>query len=740
MLPYDYSEVFNDYYDFTISKIEKYNFDTRTYTPADINLFQFNGIDGNGYIENKINVPSGAYRVTFDIRKNRTTIFSFQQAINVFNGLTTDIWQTISGEPYFKNNSNGNCILTITKAFIQTISRTTFYVSNDDDTFVEDSKRCGSYNYPLKSMKEAFEIINNSTIFDSAQEFSIILKDEGTYTLEDMQNRSTVVINKNVIVKGYKTETANSREKYVLKYAGDHRYPMFTIENENINVTFENLTVDGESDNDNKKFSETGFLKVSMSNVIVNIDNVEIKNFKISEAGPFTSVFNYYYITNNNTNNNTNTELNIENSKITNCGGCTYGGAIALKSTQCKIENSTISECYLISGGTKKNGGAIYLDSGSTCTITNSDICDNYLELSGSPLESCKGGAIFVASNATCNIEKSSNIYNNYIKPLSPVDCHGGAIYVALNGICNIKSANIYGNYINCSGSDNSFGGAIYSEGTLKLGDGQRKEDKPDVLIGKNDTYQGPNYIKSKSYSYGGAICVNGGSFSMNSDVCIGNNSAETSQGIYLNGNAISTDCGNYIFMNFTRDKEAFGGGLYIGLNVTDIRINGGIVNANDIYLNGSGGINRFYGAGIYSFNVCNLTNMKIKNNFISGENTDYIKGVGLYLGDSNSPDPCTLENIDISGNKSVQSNDGYSAMGVGAYLDLNRLTLVGNIKFGNYSNNSSGIDITLTGDEIIIDDSFTSSNINDNKIIIDCNENAPLICGSLFYTYFTQF
>lgn len=117
--------------------------------------------DGTGqkYIDSGI--KSGAHLMTFefysDVDASGTLLYSFTEAVNVFDGMTTNKWVKNGGEPWLTPDSSGNIACKITAAMVTGYGLTDIYV---DPSAADDTGR-GSFMHPKKTFAGAVRMLQN---------------------------------------------------------------------------------------------------------------------------------------------------------------------------------------------------------------------------------------------------------------------------------------------------------------------------------------------------------------------------------------------------------------------------------------------------------------------------------------------------------------------------------------------------------------------------------------------------
>ena len=117
--------------------------------------------DGTGqkYIDSGI--KSGAHLMTFEFYSEAdcggNLLYSFTEAVNVFDGMTTNTWVKNGGEPWLTPDSSGNIACKITAAMVTGYGLTDIYV---DPSAANDSGS-GSFMHPKKTFAGAVAMLQN---------------------------------------------------------------------------------------------------------------------------------------------------------------------------------------------------------------------------------------------------------------------------------------------------------------------------------------------------------------------------------------------------------------------------------------------------------------------------------------------------------------------------------------------------------------------------------------------------
>ncbi|GMO55476.1 MAG: hypothetical protein Ta2G_14670 [Termitinemataceae bacterium] len=304
-----------------------------------------------------------------------------------------------------------------------------------------------------------------------------------------------------------------------------------------------------------------------------------------------------------------------------------YGGGIGLNNTDVTINGATISN-----NTSTKDGGGLRLGPNTTVTLSNGTISGNtangYYNTSNAST-GYGGGGIFIDAGATFTMSGGA-IENN--QATSGSAGAGGGVFSM--GTITITGGTIGGDYGTSGNNRASHGGGIYLlRGVCTIGGGTST-----AAIRGNHSTNG-----------GGGIVTNW--------------KDAVKPTIHLLANAQISE----------NTADTYGGG--IGLNNTDVTINGATISNNTATENGGG------------LRLGPNTTVTLSNGTING-NTSVLGG-GVYVGDGTF----TMNNGTISGNTSTTSNASLYNSGGGIYGAAGTLNLNGGTISGNTSSNSGSSD-----------------------------------------------
>lgn len=493
-----------------------------------------------------------------------------------------------------------------------------------------------------------------------------------------------------------------------------------------IELTFENIVIDG-------KKNGGGFEIKAGKSLKLNLTNSVIQNCNAQYGGGFLL--------------NTGAALTLHGGKITGNIGKMYGGGFYVDSGNLTIQSTEMSantspqngggiyvnsgnltvESTKISGNTaSQNGAGIYVDSGDL-TVQNTEISGNV---------ALQNGAGVDVNNSIVSI-RDSRICNNIAQYGSNQGNHlGGGLYGAESNV-TIEDSEI-------SGNTSTHGGGVYfASGMLTVNNTKISNNKVVMTGGGlqiNDitnsgavaavNITGSEISGNESEMGGGGIGIDGRSSSEEMMNTIKDCSIFSNKSPFFGG-AILSSGGNIavINSNISNNTAGYGGGVYLYAQAT-FTISGGEISGNAA-LASYGSFGGGQGGGIHGRGNSIITikdGGKITNNVAESVESDSGRGGGVYLNQS----PIVVESGEIFGNMAKQS-------GGGIYSEANGTVKIqaGKIE-GNLAPNGGGIyvtplaNLTVTSDEVVFNDNIAGkANI---KSEVDMNLHAQKI----YTTHFT--
>lgn len=463
--------------------------------------------DGTGqkYIDSGI--KSGAHLMTFEFYSDEdasgTLLYSFTEAVNVFDGMTTNKWVKNGGEPWLTPDSSGNIACKITAAMVTGFGLTDIYV----DTSAADDTGSGSFMHPKKTFSAAVGRLLNENA-----DYTIHIKG----TVEGGQTIPSTISAKSLTLRGETGSDAGVPQDKI-DAGGAYGKSALLIETA-VPITIKNLKITGGMG--------------AVDDGYVYGGGICLK----AEGGSLTLASGAYVSENK-------AKAESETNKGRGAGICLYpacglnildgaviekneseggGGGIYCNSTFAKKAVITMSGGHIRGNAAVNFGGALHMGYG-TFTMTGGVIGDDSTSIRqaakyGDPSRKSEysntarlGGAIYSSGSGI----GSFNIYllggtiaYNY------AERSGGAIHLYY-GNMTVKNAKIQYNGAGDETGDLAavgYGGALYFEryGDLHL---------EDCSIIGNECYE-----RSGGEAKGGAICV------------LGPSDTTTTPNIYLKG------------------------------------------------------------------------------------------------------------------------------------------------------------------------------------------------------------
>ena len=272
------------------------------------------------------------------------------------------------------------------------------------------------------------------------------------------------------------------------------------------------------------------FQKTTLSNLTLNTD---ISGTSLS-SNTATDGGGIYYASELATSTGLNLNINVkENSTLSANHASRNGGAIF-----CTYSSGTIKPSLSFSGAKVADnkagnfGGALYIESGCSCTVTDGEITSN---------TAVWGGAFGIFTGAVINIDGGNISLNSAT--------HGGAIYAHNGSKCYVNGGNIISNTARNGGGiflNGTNTAMTYSNGIIRNNEASGTQST--MTTGYNLT---PGYL----YGAGGGICITGGA-SMNFDAgsvgIYGNAATLLGDDIFANGNNTAVTLPDVSSMNLS--------------------------------------------------------------------------------------------------------------------------------------------------------------------------------------------
>ncbi|WP_443740214.1 SUMF1/EgtB/PvdO family nonheme iron enzyme [Treponema sp.] len=396
----------------------------------------------------KQGIKSGAYLLTVyfydktESDADKNLIYAAQETVNVFDNLTTDLWQ---GDSEYIDSTDGT--FTVTKENVKNFARTTFFVQGANGTYIPQIQpsddNTGTYFDPYATLQKAAKRILE--INDKVSVYTIYV--DGEITAE---------FNKSVL----DLSSLDSSKKL------------------NINIT--GLSSDSKAEllgNPNT----TASIDASWCNSVIEFgENPKkiksvLKNLLITGGRAWFGGGIRYY------GEDLNYSLEISDCTVSNNYG-QYGGGMMIQGG-----NVTLTDGTVVENNSNSNGGGIYAKKGTTVTLNGATISKNittsggagiYISGDGSNIDSTNliitgnttisensagsdGGGILI-ENAKLSVDGDNNVIKN-----NSSNGAGGGLY-SFNSNITMKKSEISNN----ATFNNGNGGGFYStDSTVNLTD-----------------------------------------------------------------------------------------------------------------------------------------------------------------------------------------------------------------------------------------------------------------------------
>ena len=569
-------------------------------------------------------IATGAYQVTFTVKKDEEIIYIFSEYINVINGLCTDKWW------------NGD-VSSEVKDVSQSMSKTVYVrgtggwydVSDYKNTATASDENSGSFLSPLASIQKAIDKI--IAINDGSSAYTIYVdgKLDGTAAakLGDNGMADFINLNKNLnlTIKALSNEATldagariGSDDTATVEGIGKHVIYAKPASG-TLNLTLENLTITGGNS------SEEGGGGIYVSGSTLNMKNCKVegnittsyRGGGIFAFGSGTVIMDGGTISRNEVRGTTSFNQNYGGGVYVSSGRFTmkgdaiisenifanatsrYGGNVYVGSGTFEMEGGTIS------GGNGTYGGGVFVCNNSTFTMKGGEISGGNAEY---------GGGVYVTGSESTFTMKGGTIGGNVGgENTANTESKGGGVYVysgefTMNGGTISGNKTTYGGGVyvysgeftmnggTISGNKTTYGGGVYvynkaTNATLTMNDGTISKNTAQYgggvyvygtsTSGNTFTMSGGTISSNNASGDGGGVAVNGGTFTMN-DGTVSNNTAVYGAGIHVNGGGKVTMSGGSISGNTATGtaEDAGGGGVY-AYNGSTFTMEGGTVSGN---------------------------------------------------------------------------------------------------------------------------------------------------------------
>ena len=362
-------------------------------------------------------------------------------------------------------------------------------------------------------------------------------------------------------------------------------------------------------------------------------------------------------------------------STITGNTSTTYGGGVYVEGNS-SFPGSFTMNGGEISGNTARYGGGVYVSDSGTFTMSSGKISGNnstspgggvYVrgtfimesgEISGNTSISYFGGGVCVFGTFTM---ESGEISGN------TSSSSGGGVYVSSDGTFTMFSGKITGNTaasssggVHMSGTFIMTGGEITGN-TATSSSGGVRVSGTFIMTGGEISH---NSVTDDDSSGGGVAVFSNGTFTMENGKITGNTAASSSGGVHVSGTFIMT--GGEISHNNVTNDDSSGGGMRVSGSGT-FTMNGGEIFGNTA---SSGG-------GMYIFGTIIMNDGKIYGNTATTSS-----GGGVRVSSNGT---FTMNGGEISGNNSSTFGGGVHVFSTGTF------TMSGGEIFSNIASESGG-------------------------------------------------
>lgn len=267
--------------------------------------------------------------------------------------------------------------------------------------------------------------------------------------------------------------------------------------------------------------------------------------------------------------------------------GSNRGGAFSTRFGKIGTMSGLTFDSNYSKGG-EAVGGAIYIESGTTGSLTDSVFTKNYTE---SSTGASYGGALYLSSATIEDKLDNLTFEKNYTKS-NANNAHGGAVGMDGGKIENFTNSTFTGNYAE---GNNAYGGALRINSTtinniegLEFNDNYAKANNGTIYGGAMHAYGGTiknfkdvtftnNHGEATGVSYGGALQVrdrqvieNFENVTFENNYALSTNNEAQGGALYISGNNISNGIVNSSFINnYVDGKSAssHGGAILVGNN-----------------------------------------------------------------------------------------------------------------------------------------------------------------------------
>lgn len=376
------------------------------------------------------------------------------------------------------------------------------------------------------------------------------------------------------------------------------------------------------------------------------------------------------------------------------------GGIYNLNNGTLIISNAIITNNTAT--GTAGSGGGILNDVGATVTITNSTITGNTANRAGGGIEgNATAGTSFI--NLTGVTLNGNTVFN--------APGNGGGLHMTGPGTIMISGGTVNNNTAGAEGgglwngsgmmtiSGTTIDGNTASGPALDNGGGGIYNFNGGTVLIQNGATVSNNTATGTAGSGGGILNDVGSTLTVNNSTISGNKANRAGGGIETQtGSTVNlvsaTLSGNKVGIAPAVAAPGSGGALHVTGNGT-VNVTGGMINANEAFLEGGGLWN---GTGIMT-----VSNATINANTAAGNAADD-GGAGIF----NNGGTLFLNTVMITNNNAT----GTSGSGGGIFSTAGAVTITGSTLDSNGANRAGGAIEVITGSLTI-----TNSNLTNNDV-----------------------
>ena len=402
-----------------------------------------------------------------------------------------------------------------------------------------------------------------------------------------------------------------------------------------------------------------------------------------------------------------------------------------------RITNNShvILENIVFANGNATDGGAIYVESGSTIEIINCTFQNNFA--------SNNGGAIFMAADS---LTSTSSIFNS-IFTSNHAGNNGGAIFDTLSTINITQSTFSYNNATNYGGSM-YIGGAVHIRKSTFDHESAKGGGSFELLddIDNHSTIENSTFKNCYASGDGGAGYIRTDNVIVENVIFTDNIAGDDGGALYWegsNGKIYNITCTNNKGISLNTSSTRGGSICLTGSNVT---VSKSSFTSSSAYMDEGKDSSKVDGGALFitgngviidevTFTGCSATNnggsVYVIGNDTHIYNCDFIgskakDGAALYVDGSG----CTLYNSTFTNN--VADDDGGAIYWQGDNGIMYNITCVNNKGVSSGDSSSRGGTICLTGDNVTVNkSSFKTSSVS----IVTGRDSSKIDGGALFIT-----